>query len=239
MDLFRRAYTQLHDRFRAMTPGSRLMAAMLAAALLVGLGYLATQQAAWPDTDLMHGVPVANSRLPLMEAALGKAKLTITRFVLRRFAGRRFSCRAGKSRSIWTPSSRQTHCRAVWTKRKAMPSTAALLGNRFLPRAATEQDRQATGRGRGHSIAARHRGRQRHLRRDQDQRLSAESGKGRRLCMARRIEPTRRGHRDRHSQRRSRRLRRVEAGKRHRLRSERSHLARQRRQRGRNQVPCR
>ena len=86
--------------------------------------------------------------------------------------------------------------------------------------------------------AGRHRGRQRHLRRDQDQRVSAESGKGRRLRLARRIEPTRRGHRDRHSQRRGRSLRRVEAGKRHCLRSERSHLARQRRQRGRNQVPC-
>ena len=75
MDLLRRAYSQLHDRFGSMTPGSRLMAAMLAAALLVGLGYVAMQQNARPDTDLMHGVPVANSRLPLMEAAFGKAKL--------------------------------------------------------------------------------------------------------------------------------------------------------------------
>ena len=75
MDVLRRAYSQLHDLFRSMTPGSRLTAAMLAAAVLVGLGYLGTQQIARPDTDLMHGVPVANSQLPLMEAAFAKAKL--------------------------------------------------------------------------------------------------------------------------------------------------------------------
>jgi flagellar biosynthesis/type III secretory pathway M-ring protein FliF/YscJ len=75
MDPLRRAYAQLHDRFRSMTPGSRLMAIMLAVALLVGLGYLAVQQSVRPEVDLMHGVPVAKSRLPLMEAAFGKAKL--------------------------------------------------------------------------------------------------------------------------------------------------------------------
>ena len=109
MDVLRRAYSQLHDRFRSMTPGSRLMAAMLAAALLVGLGYLGTQQIARPDTDLMHGVPVANSRLPLMEAAFGKAKLK----GLSRFAGRRSSCRADKRRSTWRRSSPPTPCRRV------------------------------------------------------------------------------------------------------------------------------
>jgi flagellar biosynthesis/type III secretory pathway M-ring protein FliF/YscJ len=75
MDLLRRAYSQLHDRFRSMTPGSRLMAIMLSAALLVGLGYIAVQQNARPKVDLMHGVPIVKSRLPLMEAAFGKAKL--------------------------------------------------------------------------------------------------------------------------------------------------------------------
>lgn len=75
MDVLRRAIAQLHDLYRSMTPGSRLMAAMLAVALLVGLGYIGTQQVARPDADLLHGVPVAKSRLPLMEAAFGKAKL--------------------------------------------------------------------------------------------------------------------------------------------------------------------
>ena len=75
MDVLRRAYSQLHERFRSMTPGSRLTAAMLASALLVGLGYLGTQQVSRPDSDLMRGTPIAASQLPLMEAAFGKAKL--------------------------------------------------------------------------------------------------------------------------------------------------------------------
>ena len=48
---------------------------LLAAAVVAALGYLGTQQVARPDTDLMHGVPIANSQLPLMEAAFDKAKL--------------------------------------------------------------------------------------------------------------------------------------------------------------------
>lgn len=74
MELLRRAFAQLHDRYRSMTPGSRLMAAMLAAAVVVGAGYVAVQQNARPEVDLLR-VPVANSRLQLMEAAFGKAKL--------------------------------------------------------------------------------------------------------------------------------------------------------------------
>ncbi len=76
MDLLRRAFAQLHERFRSMTPGGRLTATLLAAALLVGLLYLGVPQSAPPDSDLMHGVPVAKSRLPRMIAAFGKAKLT-------------------------------------------------------------------------------------------------------------------------------------------------------------------
>jgi len=75
MDVLRRATSQLHERFRSMTPGSRLMAVMLAAALLAGLGYLGTQQIARPDSDLMRGTPISDGQLPLMEAAFGKAKL--------------------------------------------------------------------------------------------------------------------------------------------------------------------
>jgi len=56
-----------------MTPGSRLTAWLLAAVLVGALAYLGTQQVARPDADLMHGVPIASSQLPLMEAAFGKA----------------------------------------------------------------------------------------------------------------------------------------------------------------------
>jgi flagellar biosynthesis/type III secretory pathway M-ring protein FliF/YscJ len=76
MDFLGRAYSQLHERFRSMTPGSRLSVALLAAGLLGGLCCLGTQQTARPDTDLLQGVPVAKSRLPRMIAAFGKAKLS-------------------------------------------------------------------------------------------------------------------------------------------------------------------
>ena len=68
MDLLRRAFAQLHDRFRSMTPGSRLMAALLAAAVLVGLVYLGTQQRRMarrrPDARRARGEepPAANDR---------------------------------------------------------------------------------------------------------------------------------------------------------------------------------
>jgi flagellar biosynthesis/type III secretory pathway M-ring protein FliF/YscJ len=75
MELLRRAFAQLHERFRSMTPGSRLMAVLLAAAVLVGLICLGTQQRTCADTDLLQGVTVAKSRLPRMLAAFGKAKL--------------------------------------------------------------------------------------------------------------------------------------------------------------------
>jgi flagellar M-ring protein FliF len=75
MDLLSRVYSQLHERYRSMTPGSRLMAGLFAAAVVVALGYVGSQQVARPDADLMHGVLIAPSHLPIMEAAFGKAKL--------------------------------------------------------------------------------------------------------------------------------------------------------------------
>lgn len=75
MDVLSRAFSQLNDRYRSMTLGSRLMAGLFTAAVVVALGYLGTQQVARPDADLMHGILIAPSHLPIMEAAFGKAKL--------------------------------------------------------------------------------------------------------------------------------------------------------------------
>jgi flagellar biosynthesis/type III secretory pathway M-ring protein FliF/YscJ len=75
MDVFNRAYSQLRDSYRSLTPGARLTAWLLAAVAVAALAYLGAPQAARPDTDLMHGAPIANSQLPLMEAAFEKAKL--------------------------------------------------------------------------------------------------------------------------------------------------------------------
>jgi flagellar biosynthesis/type III secretory pathway M-ring protein FliF/YscJ len=75
MDAFTRAFSPLGDLYRSMTPGSRLTAGLLVAVAVGALSYLGTQQAARPEVDLMHGVPVAPSQLPVMQAAFAKAKL--------------------------------------------------------------------------------------------------------------------------------------------------------------------
>jgi flagellar biosynthesis/type III secretory pathway M-ring protein FliF/YscJ len=75
MDAFSRAFSPLGDLYRSMTPSSRLTAGLLVAVAVGALSYLCTQQVARPDVDLMHGVPVAPSQLPVMQAAFAKAKL--------------------------------------------------------------------------------------------------------------------------------------------------------------------
>jgi len=75
MDFLNRAYSQLNDLYRSMTPGSRLTAGLLAAVVVISMGYLFTHQTSSADVDLMHGVPIAASDLPSMEAAFGKANL--------------------------------------------------------------------------------------------------------------------------------------------------------------------
>ena len=75
MDFLNRATTQLTELYRSMTPGSRLTAGLLAAVVVLSVGYLSTHQASTPEVDLMHGVPIAASQLPAMEAAFAKANL--------------------------------------------------------------------------------------------------------------------------------------------------------------------
>ena len=73
MESLRRAMLQLHGLWRSLPPGSRMTAGLLAAALLLGLGYLGTRPRPRPDADL--GVPVAAGQLPAMVSAFAKANL--------------------------------------------------------------------------------------------------------------------------------------------------------------------
>jgi flagellar M-ring protein FliF len=75
MDLLNRAYAQLYDLFRSMTPGSRLTAGLLLAVVGISVGYLFMHPAAQPQVDLMNGAPIQASQLRTIEAALGKANL--------------------------------------------------------------------------------------------------------------------------------------------------------------------
>jgi flagellar M-ring protein FliF len=78
MDLFNKAFSQLSDLLRSMTPGGRLTAGLLLVVVVVSLGYLFQHQMSGPDGYLMNDEPIPASYLPAMEAALGKANLTYT-----------------------------------------------------------------------------------------------------------------------------------------------------------------
>jgi len=76
MDFLNRAFTQLADLFRSMTPAARITTGLLLAVVVISLGYLFTYRVSGPDCDLMNGEPIPASYLPKMEAAFAKAKLS-------------------------------------------------------------------------------------------------------------------------------------------------------------------
>ncbi len=75
MDFLNKAYAQVADLFRTMTPGARLTAGLLLIVVVVSVGYLFTHEISGPSADLMHGLPISASQLPAMEAAFAKANL--------------------------------------------------------------------------------------------------------------------------------------------------------------------
>lgn len=75
MDFLNKAFAQVSDLFRSMTPGVRIAAGLLLAVVVVSLGYLFTYRVSGPNVDLMNGVPVAANQLAAMEASFAKAGL--------------------------------------------------------------------------------------------------------------------------------------------------------------------
>jgi flagellar M-ring protein FliF len=75
MDFLNKAYAQVVELFKSMTPGARLTAGLLLAVVVVSLAYLFNSQISGPTTDLMHGVPVSGTQIQSMMAAFGKANL--------------------------------------------------------------------------------------------------------------------------------------------------------------------
>jgi flagellar M-ring protein FliF len=76
MDFLNRAWAQLNDLFKSMTPGARIVAGLLLTVVVVSLVYLFQQHASSPDAYLMGGEPFSAAQLPAMEAAFAKASLT-------------------------------------------------------------------------------------------------------------------------------------------------------------------
>lgn len=75
MDFLNKAFAQLTDLFRSMTPGARITSGLLLVVVVISLGYLFQHQVSGPDVFLMNGEPIPPSYLPAMEAAFAKANL--------------------------------------------------------------------------------------------------------------------------------------------------------------------
>jgi flagellar M-ring protein FliF len=75
MEFLIRAYLQIFQLYRAMSPGSRVTSGLLTALAVLGGGYLYLHQNTTPEVDLMQGIPMTASQLPAMQAAFAKANL--------------------------------------------------------------------------------------------------------------------------------------------------------------------
>ncbi len=75
MDAVNKAYAQIVDVFKSLTPGGRIAASLLVVVVAVSLVYLFQQQAAGPDSYLMGGELFSTAQLRDMQAAFGKAGL--------------------------------------------------------------------------------------------------------------------------------------------------------------------
>jgi flagellar M-ring protein FliF len=75
MDFLNKAFAQVVDLFRSMTPGARITTVLLLAAVAVSLGYLFNSRIGSQDVYLMNGEFFAPSQIQSMEAAFGKANL--------------------------------------------------------------------------------------------------------------------------------------------------------------------
>ena len=75
MDFLNRAFAQLGELFKSMTPGARITAGLLLAVVVTSLAYLFRYQAGGADSYLMGGEPFQASQLAAMEAAFAKGDL--------------------------------------------------------------------------------------------------------------------------------------------------------------------
>jgi len=76
MDFLNRAYLQVADLFRSMTPAARVTAGLLLAAVVVGLAFLFNSRVSGGDAYLLSGHHFSPSEIDAMEAAFGTAGLS-------------------------------------------------------------------------------------------------------------------------------------------------------------------
>jgi flagellar M-ring protein FliF len=75
MDFLNKAYAQLADLFRSMSPGARITAGLLLAVVVVSIGYLFNHQVSAGDAYLLEGQHFSQAELQAMQSAFGQAGL--------------------------------------------------------------------------------------------------------------------------------------------------------------------
>lgn len=81
MDFLNKTLAQLSDLFRSMTPGARVTAGLLFAAIVVSLFYLFQTQTTGADELLLGGREFSNAEIAAAEAAFAKADLAHSEIV--------------------------------------------------------------------------------------------------------------------------------------------------------------
>jgi len=76
MDFLNKAFAQLSDLFRSMTPGARITAGLLLAVIVVSVAYLFNQRITGTDAYLLEGRSFTGDDMAAMEGAFGKAGLS-------------------------------------------------------------------------------------------------------------------------------------------------------------------
>ncbi len=81
MDFLNKAFAQVSDLFRSMTPGARVTAGLLLVAIVVSLLYLFRVQTSSADELLLGGREFSSAEIALAEAAFAKANLAKSEIV--------------------------------------------------------------------------------------------------------------------------------------------------------------
>ena len=126
MDFLNKAYAQLADLFRSMTPGARITGALLFGVVVISLVFLFRTQTAGPDSYLLGGHPFPSESLMEVQAAFAQAGL---------------SDYTVEGQQIRVPRRRQTEYIAAMADAGALPQDA---GDKLL-RVLTESSPFATG----------------------------------------------------------------------------------------------
>jgi flagellar M-ring protein FliF len=76
MDFLNKAFAQLSDLFRSMTPGARITAGLLLAVVVISVAYLFNQRISGSDAYLLEGQSFTSADMAAMQGAFGKAGLS-------------------------------------------------------------------------------------------------------------------------------------------------------------------